>query len=70
MRIVGPFVALVLAGGLWVATASATTNDAEHLAPAATSTDHAPFCDVPDAPAVAATAGGTAVSFRLLPDGC
>lgn len=60
-----------LAGGVLVASATATpAMDHVHLQPASTSVDHAPFCDVPDAPALVSGRGGTAVSFTVLPRGC
>ena len=71
MRRLGVLVGTILAGGVLAATATASPSvDHVHLRPVSTSADHAPFCDVPDAPAVAATAGGTAVTFTLLPPGC
>ena len=57
MRRLSVLVGFVLAGGVWAATA-------------ATSVDHPPFCDMPDAPGVAAAQGGTAVTFTILPRGC
>ena len=71
MRRLGVLVGFVLAGGVWAATATAAPMaDQVHLSPAATSVDHAPFCDMPDAPALAGGPGGTAVTFTILPRGC
>ena len=71
MRRLSVLVGFVLAGGAWAATAAAAPNaEHVHLAPAATSVDHPPFCDMPDAPGVAAAQGGTAVTFTILPRGC
>ena len=54
MRRLGVLVGFVLAGGVWVATATAAPMvDRVHLSPAATSVDHVPFCDMPDAPTLA-----------------
>ena len=71
MRRLGVLVGFVLAGGVWAATATAApTVDHVQLSPAATSVDHAPFCDMPDAPVLASGPGATAVTFTILPRGC
>lgn len=73
MRRVGILVGLTLAGGLWTATATASpAEDVVPMRPAATSVDHASFCDVPapEAPAQDAGAGGIVVSFTVLAPGC
>ena len=62
---------IVLAGGVLAATATATPSmDQVHLRPAATSVDHAPFCDVPEGPELTGGPGATVISFTLLPPGC
>jgi hypothetical protein len=64
---------LVLAGGVVAAgaAASATPDARVHLTPASTSIDHAPFCAVPGSSLTATpTAGGTLVTFTLVPPGC
>jgi hypothetical protein len=72
MRRIGVLVCLVLAGGVAAAGAMASpADDAVHLEPASTSVDHAPFCTVPASTLTATpTAGGTLVTFTLLPPGC
>lgn len=71
MRRVGVLVGVVLAGGVLAATATATPAvDHVHLRAVSTSADHAPFCDVPDAPPVVSGPGSTAITFTLLPPGC
>jgi hypothetical protein len=72
VRRVGVLVCFVLAGGLVAAGATAaTTSDPAHLPPAPTSTDHVASCDVPGAPMLAtAPAGGTLVTFTIVPPGC
>lgn len=71
MRRLGVMVGIVLAGGVLAANATASPMvDHVHLRPAATSVDHAPFCDVPDAPALVGGPGVTVITFTLLPPGC
>ena len=71
MRRLGVLVGIVLAGGVLAANATAAPAvDHVHLRPVSTSVDHAPFCDVPDAPQLTAGPGATAVTFTLLPPGC
>lgn len=72
MRRVGVLVCFVLAGGVVAATATAApAEDTVELRPASTSADHAPFCDVPGSTLSASPpAGGTLVTFTLVPPGC
>lgn len=73
MRRVGVLVCLVLAGGVVAAGASASAAPPAtvHLPPAATSVDHPPFCDLPTSTLSATpAAGGTLVTFTLVPPGC
>jgi hypothetical protein len=73
MRRVGVLVCLLLAGGVVAAgaTAAPANTVVVHLSPAATSIDHAPFCELPSSTLTAApTAGGTLVTFTLVPPGC
>ena len=71
MRRLGVLVSIALAGGVLAASATAApAADHVHLRPVSTSADHAPFCDVPDAPAAVTGPGATVVTFTLLPPGC
>ena len=72
MRWLGALVAALLAGGVVAAGAAAhESSPTSHLRPASTATDHAPFCAVPaDALTIAPAAGGTLVTFTLVPPGC
>jgi hypothetical protein len=64
-------VGIVLAWGLWAATAVASTGTASPAAPAPTSPDRGPVCAVPaPAPAVTAGPGSTAITFTLVAPGC
>ena len=71
MRRLGVLVGMILAGGVWAASATASPAvDHVPMRPAATSVDHEPFCDIPEAPVHDAGAGGTAITFTILPRGC
>lgn len=71
MRRLGVLVGIVLAGSVLAASAAAAPGSSTvHLRPAATSVDHAPSCDLPDAPVLDVGPGATGVTFTILPAGC
>ena len=72
MRRFGLVAGIILAGGLYSATATAATRDVTHMLPAPTSVDRsAVSCVVPPAPVIAdPVPGSTVITFTILPRSC